>query len=61
MITAWITRKDKTKYQLNYLTLTTALEQCRGTLEIGDRFVIKEGEVQLAHGKIEDCTLKEIL
>ena len=53
MITAWITRKDGTEYQLNFTTITTALEQCRGTLKIGDRFVIKEGKTKLAHGKID--------
>lgn len=54
MITAWITRKNKTEYQLNFTSLTIALEQCRGTLEIGDKFVIREGKIKLAHGKIED-------
>lgn len=57
MITAWITRKDGTEYQLNFTTITTALEQCRGTLKIGDKFVIKEGKTKLAHGKIEDYKL----
>jgi hypothetical protein len=57
MITAWITRKDGTEYQLNFTTITTALEQCRGTLEIGDKFVIREGKTKLAHGKIEDYKL----
>lgn len=57
MITAWITRKNKTEYQLNFTSLTIALEQCRGTLKIGDRFVIREGKTKLAHGKIEDYKL----
>jgi hypothetical protein len=57
MITAWITRKNKTEYQLNFTSLTIALEQCRGTLEIGDKFVIREGKTKLAHGKIEDYKL----
>ena len=57
IITAFITRKDKSEYQLKYNSITTALEQCRGTLDIGDKFVIKEGNTKLASGKIEDYKL----
>lgn len=57
MITAYIKRKDKTEYQLTFTTITSALQQCRGTLQVGDSFVIKEGKTKLAHGKIEDYKL----
>lgn len=47
-----VTYADKTKGSFNFESLTEALKIKR-VLNIGDTFLIKEGEVKLAKGKME--------
>lgn len=48
MMKAYITYKDKTTKIKIYKSLATALEELRADLNIGDSFVIREGNTLLA-------------
>ena len=54
MITAYIIYIDRTQKVLEFNTLSSALETVRSSLDVGDSFIIREGNTLLAKGKIEE-------
>jgi hypothetical protein len=53
MIVATITYVDKRKDTITFTSLADALQKVRSMLDIGDSFVIKENNVLLAKGVME--------
>ena len=54
MITAYIIYSDRTQKTIDFTTLSSALEVVRSSLDVGDSFMIREGNTLLAKGKIEE-------